>query len=137
MHALAHVVRTEGLPMALYTDRARWAFFTPAATGPVDKTRLTQVGCALHQLGIEHIPAYSPQARGRSARMNRTLQGRLVNELRVAGIRSLVAANRYLWDVYVPQHNTSFRRAPVDRARAFVPLGGVDLDTFCVSKASA
>ena len=130
MHALAHVLRTEGLPMALYTDRAGWAFFTPKATGPVDKTRLTQVGRALHQLGIEHIPAYSPQARGRSERMNRTLQGRLVNELRVAGIRSIDAANRYLGDVYMPQHNTSFRRAPVDRANAFVPLGGVDLDTI-------
>src|SRR5438034_7514249 len=71
MSALAHVIRTEGLPMALYTDRAGWAFFTPKATGPVDKTRLTHVGRALHQLGIEHIPAYSPQARGRSERMNR------------------------------------------------------------------
>jgi transposase len=130
MHALAHVLRTEGLPMALYTDRAGWAFFTPKATGPVDKTRLTQVGRALHQLGIEHIPAYSPQARGRSERLNRTVQGRLVNELRVAGIRSIDAANRYLWDVYVPQHNASFRRAPVDRASAFVPLGSVDLDTI-------
>ncbi len=130
MHALAHVLRMEGLPMALYTDRAGWAFFTPKATGPVDKTRLTQVGRALHQLGIEHIPAYSPQARGRSERMNRTVQGRLVNELRVAGIRSIDTANRYLWDVYVPQHNASFRRAPVDRASAFVPLGSVDLDTI-------
>jgi hypothetical protein len=106
MQALAHVLRTEGLPMALYTDRAGWAFFTPKATGPVDKTRLTQVGRALHQLGIEHIPAYSPQARGRSERMNRTLQGRLVNELRVAGIRSL------------------------DPANAFVPVGAVNLDAI-------
>jgi hypothetical protein len=113
LQALAHVLRTEGLPMALYTDRAGWAFVTPKATGPVDKTRLTQVGRALQQLGIEHIPAYSPQARGRSERMNRTVQGRLVNELRVAGIRGIDAANQYLWDVYVPQHNAAFRRAPV------------------------
>lgn len=132
MSALAHVIRAEGLPMALYTDRAGWAFFTPTATGPVDKTRLTQVGRALHQLGIEHIAAYSPQARGRSERMNRTLQGRLVNELRVAGIRSVEAANRYLRDVYIPQHNATFRREPRDAATAFVPLGSVDLDTiFC------
>src|SRR6266851_9694705 len=89
MSALAHVLRSEGLPMALYTDRAGWAFHTPKAGGPVDKGRLTQVGRALRQLGIEHIPAYSPQARGRSERMNRTLQGRLVNELRVAGAATL------------------------------------------------
>ena len=75
-----------GLPMALYSDRARWAFHTPTAKGPVDKTHLTQVGRALAHLGVEHIPAYSPQARGRSERLNRTLQDRLVNELRVAGI---------------------------------------------------
>ena len=130
MQALAYVLRTEGLPMALYTDRAGWAFVTPKATGPVDKTRLTQVGRALSQLGIEHIPAYSPQARGRSERMNRTVQGRLVNELRVAGIRSLDGANQYLWDVYVPHHNATFRRVPLDAASAFVPLGDVDLDTI-------
>jgi transposase len=130
MSALAHVIRTEGLPMALYTDRAGWAFFTPKATGPVDKTRLTQVGRALHQLGIEHIPAYSPQARGRSERMNRTLQGRLVNEFRVAGLRTVDAANRYLREVYVPQHNATFRRLPSDTAHAFVPVGAIDLDTI-------
>src|SRR5207253_8051902 len=94
MSALAHVIRTEGLPMALYTDRAGWAFFTPKATGPVDKTRLTHVGRALHQLGIEHIPAYSPQARGRSERMNRTLQGPVVSVVRVSGIRTVGEGNR-------------------------------------------
>ena len=130
MSALAHVIRTEGLPMALYTDRASWAFVTPKAAGAVDKTRLTQVGRALYQLGIEHIPAYSPQARGRSERMNRTLQGRLVNEFRVAGLRSVEAANRYLRDRYLPQHNATFRRPPLDTVNAFVPVGAVDLDTI-------
>jgi len=114
--------------MALYTDRAGWAFYTPKATGPVDKTRLTQVGRALRQLGIEHIPAYSPQARGRSERMNRTLQGRLINELRVAGITTPEAANTYLRDVYVLQHNATFQRPARDPASAWVPLGPVDLD---------
>jgi transposase len=124
MTALAHVIRTEGLPMALYTDRAGWAFVTPRAQGPVDRTRVTQVGRALHQLGIEHIPAYSPQARGRSERMNRTLQGRLVNELRVAGIRSVDAANRYLREVYLPQHNATFRRPPFDPRQRVRPARG-------------
>lgn len=130
MHALGAVIAQEGLPMALYSDRAGWAFVTPKASGAVDKQRLTQVGRALRQLGIEHIPAYSPQARGRSERVNRTLQGRLVNELRVAGIRTIEAANTYLRERYLPQHNTAFRRTPTDPDNAFVPLGDVDLDAI-------
>ena len=130
MSALANVLRREGLPLALYTDRAAWAFYTPKAAGPVDKGRITQVGRALRHLGIEHIPAYSPQARGRSERMNRTLQGRLVNEFRVARIRTVPQANAYLRQIYLPQHNTTFRRPPRDPATAFTPLGDVDLDTI-------
>lgn len=128
MTALRDVFATYGLPMAMYTDRARWAFYTPTARGPVDKARLTQVGRALHRLGIEHIPAYSPQARGRSERLNRTFQDRLVNELRVAQITTLEAANAYLTDVFLPRHNATFARAPRDAASAFVPLRGADLD---------
>jgi hypothetical protein len=123
MTALAGVFREHGLPMALYTDRAHWAFHTPTAKGPVDKTRLTQLGRALAQLGIEHIPAYSPQARGRSERLNRTLQDRLVNELRVAGITTVAAANAYLATQFVPQHNASFARPARAPASAFVALG--------------
>jgi hypothetical protein len=130
MTCLAGVLRTEGLPMALYTDRAHWAFHTPTAKGPVDKTRLTQVGRALAHLGIEHIPSYSPQARGRSERLNRTFQDRLVNELRIAGIAAIAAANRYLTETFVPQHNATFAREPRDPASAFVPLGPIDLDAI-------
>jgi len=128
MRALQTVFTTHGLPMALYTDRAGWAFVTRPAGGPVDKTRLTQVGRALQRLGVEHIPAYSPQARGRSERLNRTLQGRLVNELRVAGIRTVPAANAYLRAMFLPRHNTTFTRPPREAASAFVALGPVDLD---------
>ena len=128
MIALAAVFRQHGLPMALYTDRAHWAFHTPTANGPVDQTRLTQLGRALAQLGIEHIPAYSPQARGRSERLNRTFQDRLVNELRVAGITTVAAANTYLATQFVPEHNDTFARAARDPASAFVPLGTADLD---------
>jgi len=84
MTALRAVFVAHGLPIALYTDRAGWAFHTPKAGGRVDRTRLTQVGRALAKLGIEHIVGFSPQARGRSERANGTFQGRLVNELRVA-----------------------------------------------------
>jgi hypothetical protein len=126
--ALAHVLRTYGLPMALYTDRASWAAHTPRAGGPVDKRHLTQVGRALKRLGIEHILAYSPQARGRSERMNGTFQGRLVNELRVAGIATREAANAYLQERFVPQLNAEFARQPADPASAFVGVGATDLD---------
>jgi transposase len=128
MTALRAVFRAEGLPMALYSDRAHWAFHTPTAKGPVDKTRRTQVGRALARLGVEHIPAYSPQARGRSERVHRTLQDRLVNELRVARIATVAAANAYLRDVFVPEYNATFTRAPREPEPAWVPLGLCDLD---------
>jgi hypothetical protein len=127
--ALRVVLAGFGLPMALYTDRAGWAFHTPTAGGPVDRTHLTVVGRILARLGIEHIPSYSPQSRGRVERLNRTLQGRLINELRVAGITTLEAANAYLRDQFIADYNSEFTRPPADPASAFVPLGGaVDLD---------
>jgi transposase len=128
MTALHDVITTHGLPMAIYTDRAHWAFNTPQAKGPVNRRQLTQVGRALERLGIEHIPAYSPQARGRSERLNRTFQDRLVNELRVAKVTTLTAANAYLRDRFIPDYNATFSCAPADAASAFVTPGRVDLD---------
>ena len=127
MTALWTILETHGLPQALYTDRAGWAFYTPKAGERVDRDKLTQVGRALARLGIEHIPAYSPQARGRSERLNRTFQGRLVNELRVAGISTVTAANRYLREQFLAAYDRRFARPPTDPAPAFVPLGRVDL----------
>jgi transposase len=126
--ALREVIGGHGLPLAVYTDRAHWAFHTPQAHGSVDRRHLTQVGRALDRLGIEHIPAYSPQARGRSERLNRTLQDRLVNELRVATITTLGAANAYLRTHFLPEYNATFSCPPADPASAFVALGRVDLD---------
>jgi hypothetical protein len=135
MTALRAVLEPEGVPMALYTDRAHWAVHTPVAGGGPDRRRLTQVGRALARLGIEHILGYSPAARGRSERVNRTLQDRLVNELRVAGITTVAAANRYLRERFIPAFNTEFARPPADPASAFVPLGRVDLDQIlCVEE---
>jgi transposase len=128
MSALRDVIQVHGIPQSLYTDRASWAFETPKAGGKVDKAHLTQVGAALARLGIEHIPSYSPQGRGRSERMNRTLQDRLVNELRVARVTTLEEANGYLLERYLPTHNEEFSREPVDSTSAFVDLDGVDLD---------
>lgn len=128
MTALRTVIERDGLPIALYTDRAHWAVHTPTAGGGSDRRRPTQVGRALARLGIEHILGYSPQARGRSERANRTLQGRLVNELRLAGIRTVALANRYIRERFLPEFNAEFARPPADPASAFVPLGRVDLD---------
>lgn len=128
--ALHAVCTAWGLPIALYTDRAGWAFHTPTAGGLVDRTHPTQVGRALAHLGIEHIGAYSPQARGRGERLNRTVQGRLVNELHLAGITTLAAANAYLTDRFIADYNDEFARAPADPTSAFVPLHGADLDTI-------
>lgn len=126
--ALRTVFLRHGLPQAIYSDRASWAAYTPVKHEAVDKSRLTQVGRALKRLGIEHILAYSPQARGRSERVNRTLQDRLVNELRIQGIRSIERANRYLEESFRPHYNLEFGRAPLDPASAFVSVGPLDLD---------
>lgn len=128
MTAMREVIQRHGIPESFYTDRAGWAFETPQAGGKVSKTQLTQAGEALARLGIEHIPSYSPQARGRSERMNRTLQDRLVNELRAAGVTTPEGANHYLRERYLPTHNEEFAHEPADPASAFVELGEVDLD---------
>ena len=128
MTALRAVLEQHGIPGALYTDRAGWAVYTPTSGTAPDRTKRTQVGRALARLGIEHIVSFSPQARGRSERANGTLQGRLVNELRVAGIQTLPAANRYLGERFIPDYNARFGRAPADPSSAFVPVGRQDLD---------
>jgi len=126
--ALRETVGTYGIPAGLYSDRASWAFETTKAGQPVSKTHLTQVGEVLKRLGVEHIPSYSPQARGRSERMNGTLQGRLVNELALAGARSIEEANRYIREEYLPRHNETFAVPAREAESAFVPADGVDLD---------
>ncbi len=118
---LLQVIERYGLFCSLYTDRAGHYFHTPEAGGKVDKSRLTQVGRALAQLGIEHMPAYSPEARGRSERAFRTLQDRLVKELKLANISEIEAANRFIREVYLPDHNSRFARPPESPDSAFVP----------------
>jgi len=131
---LAEVVAAKGLFCALYTDRGSHYFHTPAAGGRVSRTQPTQVGRALKQLGIEHIAAYSPAARGRSERMFATLQDRLPKELRLAGITGMDAANRFLADDYLPRHNARFARPPEEAGSAFVPFAGTLEDILCVQE---
>ena len=133
--ALRQVIETRGLFGSLYADRGSHYWFTEAAGGKVDRDRPTQVHRALIQLGVELIPAYSPEARGRSERMFGTLQGRLPQELRLAGITTMDAANRFLEQRFVPEHNRRFRVAPVERESAFVPYTGRDLaDILCIQE---
>jgi hypothetical protein len=133
--ALTEVIGAQGLPCALYTDRASHYFFTPKAGEKVAKDQLTQVGGALAQLGIEHIPAYAPEARGRSERAFGTLQDRLPKELELAGITTVEAANRFLRETYLPEHNGRFAVPPEHPETAFVAdLAGVHRDILCVQE---
>lgn len=128
MAALRRVVEERGVFCALYSDRASHFFVTPKAGEPVDRSRVTQVGRALKELEIEMIAAYSPQARGRSERAFQTWQGRLPQELRLAEIRSLEEANRFLRERYVAAFNGRFRVAAAEAGHAFVRATGRDLD---------
>ena len=128
LSALREVVKARGVFCSLYSDRAAHFFVTPKAGEKVDKTHLTQVGRALQELGIKMIPAYSPQARGRSERSFGTWQGRLPQELRLRGIRDLGKANEFLKEQYVKEFNGLFSVAAAEKGTAFVRLRRRDLD---------
>jgi transposase len=115
-------IEKHGLFCSFYTDRGSHYWLTPEADGPVDKTQFTQFRRGLHQLGINMIPAYSPEARGRCERQFRTHQGRLPNELAAMGITTKEEANRYLKEVYMPAFNAEFMVVPTSENSAFVPL---------------
>ena len=133
--ALLEVFGVHGLPLSLYTDRGSHYFHTADAGGKVDRKRLTQVGRALAHLGVEHIAAYSPEARGRSERMFRTLQDRLVKELALAGITTVDVANRFIRTTYIPDHNARFAVEAEQDGSAFVAIPGVDLsEILCVQE---
>jgi hypothetical protein len=127
MAALQEVIERKGLFCALYSDRGSHFWLTPKAGGAVDPHRLTQVGRALRQLGVRMIPAYSPQARGRSERNFGTWQGRLPQELRLAGCTTLEQANRFLREHYIAEFNGRFQVAAAERGSAFVPCPQRDL----------
>src|SRR5271168_4029536 len=117
---LREVIERHGLFCSLYTDRGSHYFFTPKAGEKVSKTQLTQAGRALAHLGIEHIAAYSPEARGRSERAFRTLQDRLPKELRLAGAATVEAANAWLAATFIDDYNQAFAIEPLEEGSAFV-----------------
>jgi hypothetical protein len=122
------VVERKGVFCALYSDRGSHFWLTPKVGGKVDSNRVTQVGRALRELGVQMIPAYSPQARGRSERNFSTWQGRLPQELRLAGITSLEAANAFLRKHYMAEFNRRFQVRAAQAGSAFVPRRSRDLD---------
>ena len=128
MTGLREVIETKGLFCALYSDRGSHFFVTPKAGEKVDKQRLTQVGRAMKELGVQMIPAYSPQARGRSERSFGTWQGRLPQELRLAKISELEQANRFLREKYIGEFNTKFSAAASEKGTAFRKCSRKDLD---------
>lgn len=126
------VIDSHGLFGSLYTDRGGHYWHTPEAGGKVNKEMPTQFGRAMRQLGIEMIPAYSPEARGRSERAFKTHQDRLVKELAVAGITDMKKANKYISHVYMPAHNVEFAVLPEETSSMFVPWAGNQLeDILC------
>ncbi len=128
MAALWEVIGRQGLFCALYSDRGSHFWLTPKVGGKVDPHRLTQVGRALRELGVQMIPAYSPQARGRSERNFGTWQGRLPQELRLRGIQTVAEANRFLREHYMAEFNRRFQVAPAQQGTAFVACRRKDLD---------
>lgn len=118
---LQETIEKYGIFCSLYTDRGSHYFYTPEAGEKVDKHRLTLVGRALKQLGIQHIPAYSPEARSRSERLFGTLQERLPKEFELYNITTIEAANRYLREEYIPQHNDEFSVPAASSETAYVP----------------
>src|SRR5712675_1366522 len=125
---LREVIEAQGLFCALYSDRGSHFFVTPKAGEKVDKHRLTQVGRAMKELGVQMIPAYSPQARGRSERSFGTWQGRLPQELRLAGIATIQGANQFLRDQYVAVFNQKFAVAAAEKGTAFRRTSRSDLN---------
>ena len=128
MAGLREVIEQQGLFCALYSDRGSHFFVTPKAGEKVDKQRLTQVGRAMKELGVQMIPAYSPQARGRSERSFGTWQGRLPQELRLAGITTVEGANAFLRERYIAEFNARFTVAAGEKGTAFRRTSRSDLN---------
>src|SRR5450755_5090354 len=128
MAGLREVIENKGLFCALYSDRGSHFFVTVKEGEKVDKDRLTQVGRAMKELGVKMIAAYSPQARGRSERSFGTWQGRLPQELRLAGIHSVEGANGFLREKYIEEFNGKFSVPAEEKGTAFRRTGRSDLN---------
>ena len=143
MMAMYDVFKTHGLPMSIYTDRASWFHYSEQGQRVHSHKRnresekkevITQIGRALEELGVELIPAYSPQAKGRIERLNRTFQDRLISELRLKKITNMDLANEFINKVFIPDHNRRFSKSPQETASGFVRVANTDCldNTLCL-----
>ncbi len=131
---LRETIEKHGLFSSFYTDRGSHYFYTPEAGGKVDKERPTQVGRSLDKLGITHIPSYAPEGRGRMERVSGTLQGRLPQELRLAGLDDIEAANAWLVSSFVPEFNARFAIEPEEEGAAFLSFVGDLENILCIQE---
>ncbi len=131
---LRETIEKHGLFSSFYTDRGSHYFYTPEAGGKVDKERPTPVGRALDKLGITHIPSYAPEGRGRMERVSGTLQGRLPQELRLAGLDDIEAANAWLVSSFVPEFNARFAIEPEEEGAAFLSFVGDLENILCIQE---
>ncbi len=134
LHLLWTYLERWGRPVEFYTDKD--SMFTvnrpaPHAEDEAWEEELTQIGRALRELGVGWIPAHSPQAKGRVERFFGTAQDRLVKGMRKAGVRTLLEANQYLEQEYLPLWNSRFTVEPTNPTNAHRPLGREhDLDAI-------
>lgn len=132
---VSETIKHGGLFSSFYSDRGSHYWHTSEADGKVDKNALTQFGRAMQQLGIQMIAAYSPQARGRSERMFKTLQNRLPKELALHAIEDMETANRFLFEHFLPAFNAEFKVPAREPGSAFVPLLDTRLDDIlCIQE---
>ena len=123
LRGVAETIDAKGLFCELRTDRGSHCWRTETAGGRVDRRNPTQFKRAMDRLGVHLEPAYSPEARGRSERMFGTLQGRLPQELALAGVTGMEAANAWLRTVHPPRHNRWLtHKARLDGQTAFLPV---------------
>jgi hypothetical protein len=134
MRGVRRVLEDKGIFASFYSDRGSHYWNTPGAGGKVDKKNPTQFGRALRELGVVMIPGYSPEARGRSERMFKTLQGRLSAELAELGIEDMEEANRYLEESFIDDFNERFTVEAREDGSVFVPLLGLGLDDILCLK---
>jgi len=128
LQGIAAVLRRHGRFCEFYTDRGSHYCKTSDAEHGPDEIQDGHVSRVLKTLGIRHILARSPEARGRSERAFGTIQGRLPQELALAGITNYAAANAYLQKHFIPDFNRRFIVKPESSDSAFIPLAGIDLD---------
>lgn len=128
LQGIAAVLRRHGRFCEFYTDRGSHYCRTSNAEQGPDEIQDGHVSRVLKTLGIRHILARSPEARGRSERAFGTIQGRLPQELALTGIKDYSAANIYLQKHFIPDFNRRFTVKPENSDSAFIAMAGIDLD---------